>query len=79
MQKFSIYNLTLPGQEPHSSDLPGLTYPSLEQLAGLLLSVLHHYNINTMVGLGVGIGANILLRHGCILEMHTFFSTFYFH
>ena len=63
MRKFCIYNITLPGQETNSQTLPSsYIYPNIHQLVSLLLSVTEHYNILTMLGLGVGLGANILLR-----------------
>ena len=63
MRKFCIYNITLPGQEMNSQTLPSsYIYPNIDQLVSLLLSVTEHYNILTMLGLGVGLGANILLR-----------------
>ena len=63
VRKFCIYNITLPGQETNSQTLPSsYIYPNIDQLVSLLLSVTEHYNILTMLGLGVGLGANILLR-----------------
>ena len=63
LSKFHCLHLTMPGQESHAEDLPPvMMYPNLEQLASLTSSVLQHYRVSSCVGLGVGLGANILLR-----------------
>ena len=63
LSKFNCLHLTLPGQKSHEEDLPSsMMYPSLEQLANMTSSVLRHYNVSSCVALGVGLGANILVR-----------------
>ena len=39
-------------------------YPSMEQLAEQVQEVLNHFKIAKYIGIGVGMGANILTRHG---------------
>ncbi|PAA79081.1 hypothetical protein BOX15_Mlig006737g1 [Macrostomum lignano] len=39
------------------------SYPSLDQLAEMLQSVVQAYSISCFVGVGIGAGANILARH----------------
>ena len=63
LTKFSIYHVTAPGQEKGAASLPLHTpYPSMDQLADMLGSVCQYYGVNHCVGLGVGMGANVLLR-----------------
>ena len=61
--KFHVLHLSLPGQEAEAEDLPPSSqYPSMEQLSEALEVVCHHFGITSFVGLGVGLGANLLAR-----------------
>ena len=60
ISKFCIYHITAPGQ--HADDPPSPTYPSMEQLSEVVEYVCHNYGIPTCIGMGVGLGANVLVR-----------------
>ncbi|XP_023233367.1 protein NDRG3-like isoform X1 [Centruroides sculpturatus] len=63
MQSFCVYHVNAPGQEEDAPPLPdGYTFPDMEQLAEMLLSVMKFYGLKHFVGFGVGAGANILCR-----------------
>ncbi|ESO04006.1 hypothetical protein HELRODRAFT_185603 [Helobdella robusta] len=75
MKNFCVYHVNAIGQEENAPTLPqglGLTdsaplateyiYPSMDELASTLVTVLDHYNLKTIIGFGVGAGANILSR-----------------
>ena len=65
LSRFRILHITLPGQGPGAVTLStDLGPPSLDSLARLTASVLGHYNVTSCVGLGAGLGANVLLRLG---------------
>ena len=65
LSRFRVLHITLPGQESGAATLsPDLSRPSLDSLARLTGSVLAHYRVTSCVGLGAGLGANILLRLG---------------
>ena len=55
VSKFHIYHITAP--EDHSS-----TYPSMEELSEVVEYICHYYGIASCIGLGVGLGANVLVR-----------------
>ncbi|XP_069778326.1 protein NDRG1-like [Narcine bancroftii] len=60
---FSIYQIDLPGQHDGAATFPsGYEYPSMDQIADLLPTVLHHFGLKSVIGLGVGAGAYILTR-----------------
>jgi len=61
--KFSILHITAPGQKPNAPDLPAnFQYPSMDALSEMVEYVCHHYGVANFVGLGVGLGANVLVR-----------------
>ncbi|XP_018404323.1 PREDICTED: protein NDRG3 isoform X1 [Cyphomyrmex costatus] len=63
LENFCVYHINAPGQEEGSPTLPeDFTYPSMEELAEQLLFVLGHFGIKSVIGFGVGAGANILAR-----------------
>ncbi|KAG5311429.1 NDRG3 protein, partial [Acromyrmex insinuator] len=63
LENFCVYHVNAPGQEEGSPTLPeDFTYPSMEELAEQLLFVLGHFGIKSVIGFGVGAGANILAR-----------------
>ncbi|KAL0104339.1 hypothetical protein PUN28_017222 [Cardiocondyla obscurior] len=63
LENFCIYHVNAPGQEEGAPTLPeDFTYPSMEDLAEQLLFVLGHFGIKSVIGFGVGAGANILAR-----------------
>lgn len=65
VSRFQVLHLTLPGQAPGApTSSPGLGHTSLDSLARLTAAVLAHYKVTSCVGLGAGLGANVLLRLG---------------
>ncbi|XP_071572162.1 protein NDRG3 isoform X4 [Temnothorax nylanderi] len=63
LENFCVYHVNAPGQEEGAPTLPeDFTYPSMEELAEQLLFVLGHFGIKSVIGFGVGAGANILAR-----------------
>lgn len=58
----TIYHITAPGQGTTDPKFVG-TYPTMEQLAEQIDSVVEHQKIDTFYGIGAGAGANILLRY----------------
>jgi len=64
---FCVFHLNAPGQEEGAADLPEDTeYPSMEQLAEQVQEVLNHFNLVKYIGVGVGLGANVLTRHSLL-------------
>jgi len=63
VQNFCIYHVNAPGQEEGAGTLPeGFEYPTMEELGNQIGDVMLHFNMKTFIGLGVGVGANILVR-----------------
>ncbi|XP_019558709.1 protein NDRG3 isoform X9 [Aedes albopictus] len=63
LDNFCVYHVNAPGQEEGAPTFPeDYVYPTFDELASQLLFVLSHFNLKTMIGLGVGAGANILAR-----------------
>jgi len=61
---FCVFHINAPGQEEGASPLPDdHEYPTMEQLAEQVQEVLNHFNIVKYIGIGVGLGANVLIRH----------------
>ncbi|CAL8249660.1 unnamed protein product [Boreogadus saida] len=60
---FPILHVNAPGQHEGAVTLnTEYTYPTMEQLSETLPIVLNHLGFNSVIGLGVGAGANILMR-----------------
>ncbi|XP_065071910.1 protein NDRG1-like isoform X2 [Rhopilema esculentum] len=61
--KFKIYHIDAPGQQHGAEKFsPQYQFPSLPNIAKMLVTVLEHYNLrNDVIGFGVGAGANVLL------------------
>jgi len=56
-------HVSLPGQMSGDSDLPSTyTFPSMEAIGMNLVTVLDHFRVKQVVGLGDGAGANIIMR-----------------
>lgn len=63
-QKFCIYNINAPGQEMDAVPLPeDYVYPTMDQLAGIVADVVEHFGFKSLMGMGVGAGANVMLRY----------------
>uniref|UniRef100_UPI003AAF39D9 protein NDRG4 isoform X2 n=1 Tax=Centroberyx gerrardi TaxID=166262 RepID=UPI003AAF39D9 len=64
---FVVCHVDAPGQQIGASQLPqGYQYPTMDQLAGMLPSVVQHFGFKSIVGIGVGAGAYILAKFALI-------------
>ncbi len=63
MDSFCAYHINAPGQEDNAPQLPAnYVYPTCDQLAETVLSVVDHFKLKSVVCFGIGLGANILSR-----------------
>jgi len=63
LAKFCIYHITAPGQQAGAVEIPADShYPSMVELSEMVECVCQNYSISHCVGLGVGMGANVLVR-----------------
>ncbi|XP_026462013.1 protein NDRG3-like isoform X2 [Ctenocephalides felis] len=63
LENFCVYHVTAPGQEEGAPTYPeDYVYPTMDQLAGQLPFVLTHFGLKSVIGFGVGFGANVLAR-----------------
>ncbi|XP_043278321.1 protein NDRG3 isoform X1 [Venturia canescens] len=63
LENFCVYHVNAPGQEEGAPTLPeDYIYPTMDELAEQLLFVLGHFGLKSVIGFGVGAGANILAR-----------------
>ncbi|XP_065077356.1 protein NDRG3 isoform X2 [Ochlerotatus camptorhynchus] len=63
LDNFCVYHVNAPGQEEGAPTFPeDYVYPTFDELASQLLFVMSHFNLKSIIGLGVGAGANILAR-----------------
>jgi len=60
---FAVCHVDAPGQHEGASTLSaGYAYPTMDQLSEGLTTVLKHYGFRSVIGLGVGAGANVLAK-----------------
>ncbi|XP_053692948.1 protein NDRG3 isoform X1 [Sabethes cyaneus] len=63
LDNFCVYHVNAPGQEEGAPTFPeDYVYPTFDELAAQLLFVMSHFNLKSIIGFGVGAGANILAR-----------------
>lgn len=63
-EKFCIYNINAIGQAMDASPLrENFQYPSLDDMATQIENVVEHFGLKSFIGLGVGAGANIMMRY----------------
>lgn len=75
LNHFCVYHVNAPGQQEGALSLPqGLSftgdqtliktyqYPTMDQLAEMLIPLMQHFNMKPFIGFGVGAGANVLSR-----------------
>lgn len=62
--RFCVYNINLPGQEMDAKPTAdNYCFPSMDGIAQIVQSVVEHLKIRTFIGMGIGLGANVLLRY----------------
>uniref|UniRef100_G3NCD3 NDRG family member 4 n=1 Tax=Gasterosteus aculeatus aculeatus TaxID=481459 RepID=G3NCD3_GASAC len=60
---FVVCHVDAPGQQIGASQMPqGYQYPTMDQLASMLPTVVQHFGFKSIVGIGVGAGAFILAK-----------------
>uniref|UniRef100_A0A182ITH9 Uncharacterized protein n=1 Tax=Anopheles atroparvus TaxID=41427 RepID=A0A182ITH9_ANOAO len=63
LDNFCVYHVNAPGQEEGAPTFPeDYVYPTFDELASQLLFVMTHFNLKSIIGFGIGAGANILAR-----------------
>uniref|UniRef100_A0A8C2TMA0 NDRG family member 4 n=1 Tax=Coturnix japonica TaxID=93934 RepID=A0A8C2TMA0_COTJA len=66
-QHFAVCHVDAPGQQAGASQFPqGYQYPSMDQLAAMLPSVVQHFGFKYVIGIGVGAGAYVLAKFALI-------------
>ncbi|XP_069095158.1 protein NDRG2 isoform X1 [Pleurodeles waltl] len=64
VKNFVVCHIDAPGQEEGAATYPlGYQYPSLDQLADTIPTVLQYLNFSSIIGIGVGAGAYVLARY----------------
>ncbi|XP_026539963.1 protein NDRG4 isoform X2 [Notechis scutatus] len=67
MKHFVVCHVDAPGQQSGASQFPqGYQYPSMDQLAAMLPSVVQHFGFKYVIGIGVGAGAYVLAKFALI-------------
>jgi len=61
---FCVFHLNAPGQEEGCEKLTDdFVYPSMDELAEQVNEVVNHFAVVRYIGIGVGLGGNVLIRH----------------
>ncbi|CAJ0960023.1 unnamed protein product [Ranitomeya imitator] len=64
---FVVCHVDAPGQQMGASQFPqGYQYPTMENLAAMIPSVLQHFGFQTIIGIGVGAGSYVLAKFSLI-------------
>lgn len=63
-EKFCVYNINALGQEMDAAALrDSCPYPSMDDMAVQMENVIEHFGIKHFIGLGIGVGANVMMRY----------------
>ncbi|XP_030327282.1 protein NDRG4 isoform X2 [Strigops habroptila] len=66
---FVVCHVDAPGQQTGASQFPqGYQYPSMDQLAAMIPSVVQHFGFKYVIGIGVGAGAYVLAKFALIFS-----------
>ena len=64
LSHFCVFHVNAPGQEDGALPIAeSVEYPSMDEMAEQVNEVINHFAIVKYIGLGVGLGANVLMRH----------------
>ncbi|VDM96049.1 unnamed protein product [Thelazia callipaeda] len=64
LSNFCVYNINAPGQEVDALPLSeNYIYPTMDGLAQIVENCVEHFRLAEFIGLGVGVGANVMLRY----------------
>ncbi|XP_041447307.1 protein NDRG4-A isoform X3 [Xenopus laevis] len=64
---FVVCHVDAPGQQVGASQFPqGYQYPTMDQLAAMLPSVMQHFGFQSIIAIGVGAGAYVLAKFALI-------------
>ena len=64
LQHFCVFHVNAPGQEENSATTSNeAEYPTMDELAEQVNDVLNSIAVVKYIGLGVGLGGNVLVRH----------------
>uniref|UniRef100_A0A4W3H8C4 NDRG family member 4 n=1 Tax=Callorhinchus milii TaxID=7868 RepID=A0A4W3H8C4_CALMI len=64
---FVVCHVDAPGQQSNASQFPaGYQFPTMDQLAAMLPSVIQHFGFKSVVGIGVGAGSYVLAKFALI-------------
>jgi len=62
VKKYSIVHINAPGQILNSKTISEEKYPTMSELSEIVEHVCYNFGIVNFVGLGAGLGANVLVR-----------------
>jgi pimeloyl-ACP methyl ester carboxylesterase len=66
-ESFCWYHIDIPGQEPDADQLPDdYTFPTMTQLSEQVEYMADHFQLASLIGFGVGCGADILARYAML-------------
>jgi len=64
LQNFCMYHITLPGHEENSTGLPPEMPPvTADKIMDMVHSVVQHFGLKEVLGMGVGFGAHVLFKY----------------